>query len=187
VDVETTNNGNGSDLAKENENLKSKIKELEEKLDTLKAKRAEDRDKVRELDKTKIQLQQLQEFKSKAQKEISDLNKELVQTKQESKVYKEQYEQYKDEMNNHEQRIEEITVDKELAEAKIEEQQDEINKLNDKIEEIQLELDVLKGEIEVNGTSGATDSYQLKQAEKEQERLKAALIKYSTKRQNNSL
>jgi hypothetical protein len=33
-------------------NLKSKIKELEKKLDTLKAKRAEDRDKVRELDKT---------------------------------------------------------------------------------------------------------------------------------------
>lgn len=141
----------GGELAKENENLKLKVKDLEEKLETLKVKRAEDRDKVREFDKSKIQLQQLQEFKIIAQKEISELNTKLALSNQESKTYKEQYEQYKEEMDNHEQRIEEITVDKELAEAKIEEQQEDIRSLNDKIEELQLELDVLKGEIEENG------------------------------------
>lgn len=143
----------------------------------MKVKRAEDRDKLREYEKSKLQIQQLQEFKLKAQQEISDLNKELVQAKQDAKTLKEQFDGYKEEMSEVETRIEETTVDKELAEARVEELQDEINRLNDKVEELQLELDVLKGEIETNGVDGAAASFQLKQNEKEQERLKAALIK----------
>lgn len=80
-------------------------------------------------------------------------------------------------MNSHEQRLEEMTVDKELAEAKLEELQDELVKLTDRNEELKLELEVLKGEIEVGGVEGAASSFHNKQAEKEIENLKAALLK----------
>ncbi len=39
--------------------LKLKVKDLEEKLETLKLKRAEDRDKLREYEKFKLQIQQV--------------------------------------------------------------------------------------------------------------------------------
>lgn len=39
--------------------MESTIKDLNEKLETLKLKRAEDRDKLREFDKVKIQMQQV--------------------------------------------------------------------------------------------------------------------------------
>lgn len=43
----------------DSEALKSQIKDLTEKLDTLKAKRAEDREKLREAEKLKLQNQQV--------------------------------------------------------------------------------------------------------------------------------
>lgn len=81
-------------------------------------------------------------------------------------------------MNSHEQRIEELTVDKELAEAKLEELQEEITKLNERNQELTLELDVLKTEIELNGIPNVVSNVHNKQIEKENENLKAALLKY---------
>lgn len=105
------------------------------------------------------------------------MNKEIQQVKSEGSVVKEQFESYKEAMNSHEQRLEEMTVDKELAEAKLEELQDEVIKLSERNEELKLELDVLKGEIEMNGVDGAASTFHNKQAEREIENLKAALIK----------
>jgi dynactin 1 len=105
------------------------------------------------------------------------LNKQLQQSQQESKSVREQYEAYKEEMSNYESRIEELTVDKELAEARLEELQEEMEKIQEKNEEIKLELEVLKGEIELEGVEGAANTFKSKQAEKEQEQLKAAIIK----------
>jgi len=119
----------------------------------------------------------LQEFKTKAQELMSDLNKELANSKKETKSVRDAYAEYKEEMDSVEQRIEEMSVDKEIAEARCEEMQDEIDRLKERNEEIKLELDVLKGEIELNGVSGAAASFETKQMSGECERLKAALIK----------
>lgn len=65
----STNNGNSDTIevdaktSKENEILKHKIKDLEEKLETLKLKRAEDRDKLREHEKLKLQIQQVKKYR----------------------------------------------------------------------------------------------------------------------------
>ena len=45
--------------SKEAEKLKAQVKDLTEKLETLKLKRAEDRDKLREYEKSKLQIQQV--------------------------------------------------------------------------------------------------------------------------------
>ena len=55
-EVDLTNNG---DKDKEIANLRSQNKDLNEKLETLKIKRGEDREKLREYEKNKIQIQQV--------------------------------------------------------------------------------------------------------------------------------
>ena len=43
----------------ENDNLKAEVRDLEEKLETLRLKRGEDKAKLKEAEKVKIQLQQV--------------------------------------------------------------------------------------------------------------------------------
>lgn len=57
------------------------MKDLEEKLETLKMKRTEDKAKVKELEKHKIQLEQLQEWRSKMQEQQAELQKHLKEAK----------------------------------------------------------------------------------------------------------
>lgn len=65
----------------EEEALRAQVKDLEEKLETLKMKRTEDKAKVKELEKHKIQLEQLQEWKSKMQEQQAELQKHLKEAK----------------------------------------------------------------------------------------------------------
>lgn len=57
------------------------MKDLEEKLETLRIKRTEDKAKLKELEKHKIQLEQLQEWKSKMQEQQNELQKQLKEAK----------------------------------------------------------------------------------------------------------
>lgn len=65
----------------EEEALKAQVKDLEEKLETLRIKRAEDKAKLKEMEKYKIQLEQLQEWKSKMQEQQNELQKQLKEAK----------------------------------------------------------------------------------------------------------
>uniref|UniRef100_A0A3Q2Q047 Dynactin subunit 1 n=1 Tax=Fundulus heteroclitus TaxID=8078 RepID=A0A3Q2Q047_FUNHE len=67
--------------SKEEESLRAQVKDLEEKLETLKMKRAEDKAKLKELEKHKIQLEQLQEWKTKMQEQQAELQKQLKEAK----------------------------------------------------------------------------------------------------------
>lgn len=61
--------------------MRSQVRDLEEKLETLKIKRNEDKAKLKELEKYKIQLEQVQEWKSKMQEQQADLQKRLKEAK----------------------------------------------------------------------------------------------------------
>lgn len=65
----------------EEEALRAQVKDLEEKLETLKMKRTEDKAKLKELEKHKIQLEQLQEWRSKMQEQQTELQKHLKEAK----------------------------------------------------------------------------------------------------------
>ena len=56
LSAESTSDNNNSD---ETASFKNQIKDLTEKLETLKLKRSEDREKLREFDKLKLQIQQV--------------------------------------------------------------------------------------------------------------------------------
>lgn len=70
----------GSSLQEE-EGLRAQVRDLEEKLETLRLKRAEDKAKLKELEKHKIQLEQVQEWKSKMQEQQADLQRRLKEAR----------------------------------------------------------------------------------------------------------
>ncbi|KAL3863717.1 hypothetical protein ACJMK2_005462 [Sinanodonta woodiana] len=159
------------------EGLKAEIKDLNEKLDTLKIKRAEDKVKLKEFEKTKIQLQQLQEYKTKMQETQGDLQRQLQTAKKEAREAQENYERYREEMSDLTETVEIATLDKEMAEEKCETLQQEVETHKEKIEELNVELEILKAEISEKGTDGVASDYQVKQLEQQNERLKEALVK----------
>lgn len=163
--------------SKEEENLRAQVKDLEEKLETLKMKRAEDKAKLKELEKSKLQLEQLQEWKSKMQEQQADLQRQLKEAKKEAKEALEAQERYMEEMADTADAIEMATLDKEMAEERAESLQQEAETLKEKVEELSMDLEILKHEIEEKGSDGAASSYQVKQLEEQNGRLKEALVR----------
>ncbi|XP_078588237.1 dynactin subunit 1-like isoform X38 [Branchiostoma floridae x Branchiostoma japonicum] len=172
--------------------LTAKVKDLEEKLDTIKVKRLEDKGKLKEFEKSKIEIQKLLEFKSKMQEAKNDLEKQLKEAKKEAKEALDAKEQFEEEMKDVTETIEIATLDKEMAEEKCEAQQLEVDQLRERLEEAQTDLELLKNEIATSGTEGAATSFQVKQMEEQNNRLRDALVKMrdlsqSEKQENQKL
>ncbi|XP_046723728.1 dynactin subunit 1 isoform X3 [Silurus meridionalis] len=163
--------------SKEEEALRVQVKDLEEKLETLRMKRAEDKAKLKELEKHKIQLEQLQEWKSKMQEQQNELQKQLKEARKEAKEALEAKEHYMEEMADTADAIEMATLDKEMAEERAESLQQEVDALKEKVEELTMDLEILKHEIEEKGSDGAASSYHVKQLEEQNARLKEALVR----------
>uniref|UniRef100_A0A668W3B2 Dynactin subunit 1 n=1 Tax=Oreochromis aureus TaxID=47969 RepID=A0A668W3B2_OREAU len=163
--------------SKEEEALRNQVKDLEEKLETLKMKRMEDKAKLKELEKHKIQLEQLQEWKTKMQEQQAELQKQLKEAKREAKEALEAKEHYMEEMSDTADAIEMATLDKEMAEERAESLQLEVDSLKEKVDELTMDLEILKHEIEEKGSDGAASSYHVKQLEEQNSRLKEALVR----------
>uniref|UniRef100_A0A8C1Q222 Dynactin subunit 1 n=1 Tax=Cyprinus carpio TaxID=7962 RepID=A0A8C1Q222_CYPCA len=164
-------------LLQEEESLRAQVKDLEEKLETLKMKRTEDKAKLKELEKHKIQLEQLQEWKSKMQEQQNELQKQLKEAKREAKEALEAKDHYMEEMADTADAIEMATLDKEMAEERAESLQLEADALKERVEELTMDLEILKHEIEEKGSDGAASSYHVKQLEEQNARLKEALVR----------
>ncbi|XP_048827520.1 dynactin subunit 1-like isoform X2 [Brienomyrus brachyistius] len=162
---------------KEEESLRAQVKDLEEKLETLRMKRAEDKLKLKELEKNKIQLEQLQEWRSKMQEQQAELQKQFKDAKKEAKEALEARDRYMEEMADTADAIEMATLDKEMAEERAESLQQEVESLKEKVEELTMDLEILKHEIEEKGSEGAASSYHVKQLEEQNTRLKEALVR----------
>ncbi|XP_013873483.1 dynactin subunit 1 [Austrofundulus limnaeus] len=163
--------------SKEEEALRAQVKDLDEKLETLKIKRTEDKAKLKELEKHKIQLEQLQEWKAKMQEQQAELQKQLKEAKREAKEALEAKEHYMEEMSDTADAIEMATLDKEMAEERAESLQLEVDSLKERVDELTMDLEILKHEIETKGSDGAASSYHVKQLEEQNSRLKEALVR----------
>ncbi|XP_053271556.1 dynactin subunit 1 isoform X1 [Pleuronectes platessa] len=161
----------------EEESLRGQVKDLEEKLETLKMKRTEDKAKLKELEKHKIQLEQLQEWKIKMQEQQTDLQKHLKEAKKEARDAQESKDHYMEEMSDTADAIEMATLDKEMAEEKAESLQVEVDSLKEKVDELSMDLEILRHEISEKGSDGAASSYHVKQLEEQNSRLKEALVR----------
>ncbi|XP_016113414.1 dynactin subunit 1a [Sinocyclocheilus grahami] len=163
--------------SKEEESLRAQVKDLEEKLETLRMKRSEDKAKLKEMEKHKIQLEQLQEWKSKMQEQQNELQKQLKEAKKEAREALEAKDRYMEEMADTADAIEMATLDKEMAEERAESLQLEVEALKEKVEELSMDLEILKHEIEEKGSDGAASSFHVKQMEEQNGRLKEALVR----------
>ncbi|XP_040887102.1 dynactin subunit 1-like isoform X4 [Toxotes jaculatrix] len=163
--------------SKEEESLRAQVKDLEEKLETLKMKRTEDKAKLKELEKYKIQLEQLQEWKTKMQEQQAELQKQLKEVKKEAREAQEAKDRYMEEMSDTADAIEMATLDKEMAEERAESLQVEVDSLKEKVEELSMDLEILRHEISEKGSDGAASSYHVKQLEEQNGRLKEALVR----------
>ncbi|XP_073330706.1 dynactin subunit 1-like isoform X3 [Pagrus major] len=161
----------------EEESLRAQVKDLEEKLETLKMKRTEDKAKLKELEKHKIQLEQLQEWKNKMQEQQTDLQKQLKEAKKDSREAQEAKDRYMEEMSDTADAIEMATLDKEMAEERAESLQVEVDTLKERVEELSMDLEILRHEISEKGSDGAASSYHVKQLEEQNGRLKEALVR----------
>ncbi|XP_055549928.1 dynactin subunit 1 isoform X2 [Wyeomyia smithii] len=174
-------------LQQEIEDLKTQNKDLVEKLETLKMRRAEDKDRLREFDKMKTQYEQLVEFKSKIMDAHSQLQRDFQRAKQEAKDAIEARDLHSEEMAELSENVEMITLDKEMAEEKADTLALELETAKERIEELTLDLEILKTEMQEKlGSGGGTigdgvgtgaSTYEFKQLEQHNARLRETLVR----------
>nr|CAI5831021.1 unnamed protein product [Callosobruchus analis] len=170
-------------LQQELENRSQQIKDLSEKLETLKMKRQEDKERLKDYDKLKIQLEQLIEFKSKIMSTQASLQRDLQKAKQEAKEAVEAKEAHAEEVADLAEAVEMATLDKEMAEEKAESLQLELEMCKERLEEVTLDLEILKAEMQEKGGSAASSgegqvsAYEMKQLQQQNARLRETLVR----------
>ncbi|XP_011702864.1 PREDICTED: dynactin subunit 1 isoform X2 [Wasmannia auropunctata] len=169
-------------LVQENDNLKSQVRDLTEKVETLRVKRMQDKERMKDFEKTKLQVEQLLEFKAKVMESQASLQRELQRARQEAREAHAAREQYQEEMSDLAETVEMATLDKEMAEEKAETLQIELEQLKEKLEEQTLDLEILRTEMSERAAGGGTttanaSSYEVKQLEQQNNRLRETLVK----------
>lgn len=178
-------------LQQENDDLRNQVRDLNEKLETLKQRRNEDKDRFREYDKMKTQFEQLQEFKVRIMDAQSSLQRELQRSRQETKDAIDEKNRHADEMSELAENAELITLDKEMAEEKADFLSQELEAAKERIEELTLDLEIIKAEmqnkiasdgdsaavISSGGGGGGDRSYEIKQLEQQNTRLRETLVR----------
>ncbi|XP_055637858.1 dynactin subunit 1 isoform X2 [Toxorhynchites rutilus septentrionalis] len=173
-------------LQQEVEDLRTQNKDLVEKLETLKIRRAEDKERLREFDKLKTQFDQLVEFKSKMMDAHSQLQRDYQRAKQDAKDAIEARDLHIEEMAELSENVELITLDKEMAEMKADTLAMELETSKERIEELTLDLEILKTEMQDklgsggpigDGSVGGVSTYEFKQLEQQNARLRETLVR----------
>ncbi|CAB3232227.1 unnamed protein product [Arctia plantaginis] len=164
-------------------NLKAEVEDLKEKLETIKIRRAEDREKLREFERVRLQLDQANEFKSKIMESQAQLQRDLQRAKQEVREAQEALEIHNEETAELQEAAEMAALDKEMAEERAEALQIELEQCREKLEEATLDLQLMKAEMEAGGNiqhpyveSGAT-GYEMRQLQQQNVRLRDTLVR----------
>uniref|UniRef100_A0A665VFL9 Dynactin subunit 1 n=1 Tax=Echeneis naucrates TaxID=173247 RepID=A0A665VFL9_ECHNA len=158
----------------EEESLRAQVKDLEEKLETLKMKRTEDKAK-----KVQRKMKNTDFWNRQLCCHHTCLSEALLHTSkfQEAREAQEAKDRYMEEMSDTADAIEMATLDKEMAEERAESLQVEVDTLKEKVEELCMDLEILRHEISEKGSDGAASSYHVKQLEEQNSRLKEALVR----------
>ncbi|XP_037504119.1 dynactin subunit 1 [Rhipicephalus sanguineus] len=157
----------------EKQALKAQIVDLQEKLDTLMQKRQESKAQLRDYERTRLQLQQLLEFKTKITESQAELQKQLAQARREAQEAHDERERHAEEVSDLVESIEMATVEKEMAEEKLEQLQQEVDHWKEKYEMLELDYKILTSEL----STGEPSSYKERQLAQENEKMREALVR----------
>eukprot|EP00117_Sycon_ciliatum_P003059 scpid17986/ scgid8014/ Dynactin subunit 1; 150 kDa dynein-associated polypeptide; DAP-150; p150-glued len=153
------------------------ITDLKEQVAFLLAKRNDDKTRLKELEKIRLQYHQMQEYKARWTESMSELQQQLKAAKKEAKEAVEAREQIEEETADLRESMEMATLDKEMAEERAEGLQQEVDSLKERVEELELDLEIMKDEMNTPSSDGTVNSAQVKQLEQQMGRLKDALVK----------
>ncbi|KAI6657981.1 Dynactin subunit 1-like isoform X4 [Oopsacas minuta] len=156
---------------------RSVIRDLNSKVQTLKSKRQDDRMKVKEGERNKLQVQQLMEQKTHLLELQGRIQVELKNSQKDTRTFQEQRAALQKRLQEVGEMVELATVDKELAEERAESLQVELSATRDKVEELSLDLEILQEEIRQSGPGVPVASVAMKQMDQQNNRLKEALVK----------
>lgn len=172
-------------VQQENDELRNQVRDLSEKLATVRQRREEDKERIQAMERRQTQFDQMQEFKHQIMQTQNQLQRDLQRARQEAKDAIEERDRHAEEMSDLAENVELITLDKEVAEEKSEILKQELDAAKERIEELTLDLDILKAEMQDkigDDTIGDVEinrdrSYELKQLEQQNARLRETLVR----------
>ncbi|XP_011190154.2 dynactin subunit 1 [Zeugodacus cucurbitae] len=145
--------------------LEAQNAKLNEELNDLKSQRVEDKRRMYELEKIRLQKEHLSEFKTQIMEQHGMLQRELQRCRQELREVNDYKTTYKRELDEVAENIELLTLDKEMAEERVETLQIELETANERIEELALDIEILRAENEnsITDTIGVRSDNELKE------------------------
>ncbi|KAG0319602.1 hypothetical protein BG000_003828 [Podila horticola] len=138
--------GAGGPAQRENTVAMKDYEELRIKLRILESKRAEDRERIREAEKSKEESEQFLSIRTKLQAKLSEMQQELRDAKRSLKDAVTEKDAFESKYNDVLETMEVTMLDKEMAEEKAENLQYEVDMLKEKVEEINVDLHVFQQE-----------------------------------------
>ncbi|GJN94727.1 hypothetical protein Rhopal_007818-T1 [Rhodotorula paludigena] len=167
--------------------------ELAAKLSIVERRRAEDRDKLRELDRLREEADEWNRVREKTKARVVELVGEVKELKRENKDLSSDRDAVQSKFDDLQEQVEHSLLDKEIAESELEEAQARVLELEGRIGELEVEVEVVKeenarlegaGDAEIarvaeGGNEGASapSSLAYRQLEKQNARLKDALLR----------
>ncbi|TXT13518.1 hypothetical protein VHUM_00885 [Vanrija humicola] len=161
---------------------KREIEEFKIKIRLLDARRTEDQDKIRELERKATDADQLQAIRAKLQSKFQEQQSVLVNAQRVARDLQSENARLESKATEALDQLEMATLDREVAEEKAEAAEADNERLAERIAELELEIAIVKEENAeyekpVLGLEGERSSLAYVQLEKHNERLKEALIR----------
>ncbi|TFK24263.1 dynactin [Coprinopsis marcescibilis] len=153
------------------------LQELRAKIRVLEARRADDARHVRELETRLTDAESFVALRPKLQAKLNSQQTELISARRELADAKQIAELAENRIADAHEQLEMSMLDKEVAEEKAELIEAELEDLKEKVAVLEIENSALKGEGEGGADAPARDSMAYMQLEKQNERLKEALIR----------
>ncbi|KAI0878592.1 dynactin [Hypoxylon argillaceum] len=169
----STRTGASNAVSRENEDLKTKLKILERK-------RAEDRDRLKEMDRIQEQRDKFETINKKIESKFQSTVQENVALRKQFKEAEDRLGQIEELQAEHDSIMELATLDREMAEETAEVLKVELEALKQKAEELELEVEILREE-NTEYSQGMSPEERAStgwlQMERNNERLREALIR----------
>ncbi|CAJ0957458.1 unnamed protein product, partial [Mesorhabditis belari] len=166
--------------ATEVELLRNENKDLNEKLETLRIKRQEDRAKLQHAEQIQLQLESQQKKNHKLGETLHDAQKKLAENEREVSELLAWRAANQETIHNHQNDLEMALLDKEMVEVKVDELTSKVEDLEQALELSKTELEILREEMRSTAGEGGghnLNSIQLKSFEEQNDKLKQACIK----------
>ncbi|KAI0981313.1 hypothetical protein GJ496_010184, partial [Pomphorhynchus laevis] len=156
--------------------LQSRIKELESKLLEMTNKRSQDKHALRDYEKAKVQILQLQEYKAQSQNQLNEVKKQLQITEKKYNLVNEELSNNIKRMDGIDDQIESLTLDREMSEEKAESLEIEVSELQKQLEEVTLEYEILKTQVENPESVDVVTTHRCEQQQSQIRKLNTALL-----------